>query len=83
MAFFLLCMITDVGDSAFIVGETGVVVPPRDPQALANGWAKLLMDISREEHQQLGLAARQRIIERYDLGKIADQYQRLYESLVK
>lgn len=82
MACEVPCVVTDVGDSAIIVGETGVVVPQRDPQALADGWRRLLLDMSREERLQLGLAARQRIMERYSLGKIVGQYERLYESLV-
>ena len=77
------CVVTDVGDSATIVGDTGVVVPPRNPEALADGWKTLLMDTNREERFQLGLAARQRIIEKYSLDKIVSQYACLYESLAK
>jgi glycosyltransferase involved in cell wall biosynthesis len=83
MACGVPCVVTDVGDSAIIVGETGVVVPPKDPQALAAGWSRLLLDMNQEERRRLGLAARQRIMERYSLGKIVEQYERLYKSLVR
>jgi glycosyltransferase involved in cell wall biosynthesis len=82
MACGVPCVVTDVGDLAVIVGETGVVVPPKDPQALADGWRRLLLDMSQEDRMRLGLAARQRIVENYSLEKIVEQYERLYESLV-
>ena len=80
MACGVPCVVTDVGDSAAIVGETGIVVRPKDPQALAVGWAQLL-NMSREERLRLGCAARQRVVERYSLEKIVKQYEDLYESL--
>jgi len=42
MACGVPCVVTDVGDSAWIVGETGHVVPPRDPSALKAAIATLL-----------------------------------------
>ena len=42
MACSVPCVVTDVGDSRWIVGDTGVVVAPRDPVALAEAWERLL-----------------------------------------
>jgi glycosyltransferase involved in cell wall biosynthesis len=65
MACAVPCVVTDVGDSALVVGDTGVVVPPRDPYALAAGWAALA---DRMTHNPaLGNAARDRIESRLSL----------------
>ena len=75
------CVVTDVGDSAWIVGETGRVVPSHNPQALANAW-KDLIDLEREERKNLGKAARSRVLEYFCLDSIVAQYEELYESLI-
>jgi glycosyltransferase involved in cell wall biosynthesis len=75
------CVVTDVGDSAQIVGDTGRVVPPRNSEALANAWQELiLLDI--ENKQALGKAARIRIIESFSLETVVAQYEKLYESVL-
>ena len=74
------CVVTDVGDSARIVGETGLVVPPRDPVALAAAWLKIL-DLSRESRTELGKAARRRVMEQYNLPNIVSRYEQLFEEL--
>ena len=80
MACGIPCVVTDVGDSAFIVGETGLVVPPGEPASLSHAWLKLI-DMGSEERQGLGIAARQRVIERFSLSAISQQYQDLYEHV--
>ncbi len=74
------CVVTDVGDSGHIVGPTGIVVLPRDAVALARAWERML-DLSREQLVQTGLQARQRIQEHFDLPKIVDRYQTMFEEL--
>lgn len=81
MACAIPCVTTDVGDSALIVAETGIVVPPRDPEALANGWLKLLQ-MSEEERKKLGRAARQRVEEKFSLPSIVARYEQLYSELL-
>lgn len=80
MACAVPCVVTDVGESARIVGDTGVVVPRRDPQALANAWLKVLT-MGGDDRKQLGLSARERVIEHYSLHQIVSRYERLFEEL--
>ena len=81
MACGVPCVVTDVGDSARIVSNTGKVVQPRNPKALARAWEELIL-LGGEGRRQLGLAARQRIQEDFDLLKIVGQYETFYEKLV-
>ena len=81
MACGVPCVATDVGDSALMVGETGRVVPPGDPVALAAAIESVLC-LSAEERRALGAAARQRIRTDYALPVIADRYQALYSELI-
>ena len=80
MACGVSCVATDVGDVREIIGDTGIVVPPRDPAALCAGWARLA-GMGQAERHKLGLRARQRIVERYSLASMADQYASLYSEV--
>jgi glycosyltransferase involved in cell wall biosynthesis len=73
------CVVTDVGDSGWIVGNTGRVVPSKNPELLANAW-KELIDLGAQDRENLGKAARARIIEDFSLGSVVAQYEKLYES---
>jgi glycosyltransferase involved in cell wall biosynthesis len=73
------CAVTNVGDAAWIVGDTGIVVPPRHPEALASAWAELI-GMGTEKRMILGEKARERIIEHYSLPSVVKQYERLYEE---
>lgn len=73
------CVVTDVGDAAWIVGETGRIVPRRDPEAMANGWSELIA-LGAEERKTLGKAARLRVRERFPLDSVVAQYEALYEN---
>lgn len=80
MACGVPCVVTDIGDSARIVGDTGRVVPAKHPEALAKAWDELIR-LGPDHRRELGLAARRRIQEHYSLPAIVAQYEKLYEEL--
>jgi glycosyltransferase involved in cell wall biosynthesis len=75
------CAVTDVGDSAWIVGNTGRIVSPRDSEALANAW-KELIELGTEGREALGKEARARILKYFPVDSVASQYEKLYESVL-
>jgi glycosyltransferase involved in cell wall biosynthesis len=82
MACGTVCVVTDIGDSAYLVGDTGVVVPPRVPEALAAGWIRVL-SMGQPARIAAGQAARQRISAKFGLASVAFRYQNLYLELAE
>jgi len=60
MACGVPCVVTDVGDSALIVDETGAVVIPRSPEQLAESLLKIV-NLNKNQRISMGQAARARI----------------------
>jgi glycosyltransferase involved in cell wall biosynthesis len=81
MACEVPCVVTDVGDSALIIGDTGEVIRPRDSDALLRAWKKIL-NLSGDERSELGKAARKRVRDCFDILKIVERYEDLYTSLM-
>jgi len=82
MACGVPCAVTDVGDSAYIVADSGFVAPPRAPEALANAIGRLV-EIGQSGRQQLGVKARQRIETEFSLPVIVQRYEDLYLAIGK
>lgn len=83
MASGLPCICTELGTGTSYVnqhGVTGLVVPPRDPHALAQAINQLCADDAMR--QQMGSAARQRALGEFTHTAMIAQTLRLYESLV-
>ncbi|MFE9773757.1 GT4 family glycosyltransferase PelF [Streptomyces sp. NPDC005931] len=70
---------TDVGGVREAVGDTGLVVPPRDPDAMAAAALKLLDDPARR--RAMGEAARLRVIEQFTLRRTVDTFRAIYLEL--
>ncbi|MEA3397558.1 MAG: glycosyltransferase [Chloroflexota bacterium] len=75
------CVVTDVGDSALIVGDTGIVVPPKDSNDLALAW-KELIEIGKDKRQKLGDDARLRIRDNFSLTSVVKRYEGLYKCVI-
>lgn len=81
MACATPCVVTDVGDAAHIVGDTGVVVPPEQPPALAAGMAAMLERIERDGRDAVGAAGRQRVLAQFDLARMVQAYTAVWRRI--
>ena len=77
MACGVPCVVTDVGDSAAIVGDSGRIVPAGNMTALA-GSVIYLLRLSEKQRIKLGLLARQRVSENFEIVDVVRKYEDLY-----
>lgn len=75
---------TAVGENSEIVldGKNGFLVPPKEPEKLAEAMQKLLA-LTKEERLKMGKAGRQFIEDKYSLEHVADIWEELYKSFSK
>jgi glycosyltransferase involved in cell wall biosynthesis len=71
---------TNVGDSREIVGDSGIIVPVGDVEALANAWQRLL-DAGLEARRTMGQGGRARVLGRYSIKAMAEAYLQLYDEV--
>lgn len=81
MACGLPPVVTDVGDSAFIVGDAGIKVAARNPSQLAEALCQVL-DSGEEQRRQLGAKARERINSQFSVEQMIRRHQNTFEALV-
>lgn len=80
MACETVCVTTDVGDAGLIVGDTGWVVPPRSPELLAQALTTAISERKNDDNhwQVRKISARQRILERFSIARMAEAYRTLW-----
>lgn len=80
MSTALAVISTCVGsiDEAVIDGETGCMVPPKDPAALATAIRELLADASLRA--RLGDAGRERALQRFGRDAMLDSMERIFQQ---
>jgi len=76
------CVVTDVGDSARIVDNRDQVVSPRDPQALAAAWQRIL-NLEPAERAMLSRTSRERIVREFSLQQLVDKTEFALLRLLK
>lgn len=79
------CVTTDVGDAAVIVGPTGWVAPPREPQALANAIMQAQDEKHLNEQRWLGRKkeCRNRIVDNFSIEKMVQNYKTVWNLFSK
>lgn len=80
MACGVPCVVTDVGDSAYIVGDTGKVVAPNDMIGLAEAVESLL-SLPSFQRLTLGEQARHRIQENFEINHVVSLYESMYQEV--
>jgi glycosyltransferase involved in cell wall biosynthesis len=73
---------TEVGGVGELVGTAGVMVAPKNPRALAAAMLGV-MRMTEEQLRTMGLAARERIRQQFDMNAIADEWHAFYSQLLK
>lgn len=82
MASSLPIVATNVGGNPEVVvdGTTGFIVPPEQPEALAEKLSLLIHD--RTLRTKMGQAGRERVIEKFDMRQAARHYELLYREVL-
>jgi glycosyltransferase involved in cell wall biosynthesis len=80
MATGIPCVVTDVGDSRLLVGETGWLCPPADPASVASAIGAALG--SAPDRARRGREARARIVDEYAVARLQEATARELSRLV-
>jgi glycosyltransferase involved in cell wall biosynthesis len=79
MAVGVPCVATDVGDSARVIGDCGILVAAGNPAGLATA-IKNLLAMTPEQRNTIGLRARERVRQLYSMDQIAGLYMDVYQG---
>ncbi len=75
------CVVTDVGDSAWLIDNAGRVIPAQDAPAMARACVEILSS-SVPERAALSRCARQRMERSFGIQVIAQQYHNIWREVL-
>ena len=75
------CIVTDVGDAALIVGNTGWVVPPANPVLLAQALEEAGKSFKSNGDESRRIEVRKRVVNNFSLEKMTQSYITLWQSV--
>ena len=81
MSAGLPSVVTDVGDAGILLGDGGLVVSPKDTEALTQALLSMIK-YSSDTRISLGELARKRIKENYSMDIVKRQYEKLYQKVL-
>ena len=78
------CVTTDVGDAAYIVGDTGWIVPPGDMEGFRDAILSAYQEWqeSPAKWAERQAQCRQRIVDNFSIEKMVDSYHRVWQSAI-
>ena len=82
MSFGTPAIVTDVGDSALILGDPLRTVPPKSPKALADAIRRVLA-LDENERADIGLRDRERVKSEWSLDRMVDCYYGTYRDIAR
>ena len=74
------CVVTDVGDSSLIVGDTGWVTRTSNSKELANNIKKAINKSKSKKWNYLCLKARKRIVKKFSIKKMIVSYNKIWQQ---
>lgn len=75
------CVVTDVGDSAYIVGKTGWIVPPKNPLKLAKTIEKAIIQFRNRGREKRIKSIRARIEKNFGINKMLKSYNKVWSKI--
>lgn len=75
------CVATDVGDSARVVGQGGIIVPAKNPAVLAEAWEQIL-SLPQEKRRQMGQEGRKHIVRNFSTQKMVNATEKVFLYVV-